>query len=175
MSGAIVGVSDHGGWAIFVTVSHAGTLLDRRRVALVENTLPAIPHHHEAQMLSEKDGVALVERVRASAEQHAKLAMNELASAVPGTRGIALRACPTLPPTTAERIKDVFARNNADWVMYRQALAGAAQARGWSVHWFEAKPVLASTDPRLLDLRKTVGAPWTQDHKLAMAGALSAL
>ena len=37
--------------------------------------------------------------------------------------GIALRQCPALPPTIAERIKDYRAQNVADWVMYRKALA----------------------------------------------------
>jgi len=34
--GAIIGVSDHGGWAVLVTVASDGTLLDRRRVELVD-------------------------------------------------------------------------------------------------------------------------------------------
>ena len=50
-NGGIIGVSDHGGWAVLVTVARDGTLLDRRRVELVDDNLPAIPHHHEAQML----------------------------------------------------------------------------------------------------------------------------
>ncbi len=34
-NGGIIGVSDHGGWAVLVTVSRDGTLLDHRRVELV--------------------------------------------------------------------------------------------------------------------------------------------
>jgi hypothetical protein len=34
-NGGIIGVSDHGGWAVLVTVARDGTLLDRRRVELV--------------------------------------------------------------------------------------------------------------------------------------------
>jgi len=33
--GGIIGISDHGGWAVLVTVARDGTLLDRRRVELV--------------------------------------------------------------------------------------------------------------------------------------------
>ena len=169
---AILGVSDHGGWAIFVTISHDGALLDRRRVELVSDSLPAIPHHHEAQMLPEKEGVALVERVRASAEEFSKKALADIAAAMPNISAIALRSCPTLPPTIAERIKDVWARNNADWVMYRQALAKAAEGRGWRVVWHDAKGL---TDAVRLPDRKSVGAPWNSDHKLAMALALATL
>ena len=47
----IIGVSDHGGWAVLVTVAGDGTLLDRRRVELVDEHLPKIPHHSEGQAL----------------------------------------------------------------------------------------------------------------------------
>ncbi len=179
---AIVGVSDHGGWAILVTVARDRRLLDRRRVELVHDNLPGIPHHHEAQMLPTDQAVALVERVRASAEEHAVRALDEVATAVPKIRGIALRSCPPLPPTIEERIKDPRARNLADWVMYRMALAAAAEARGWPVHWYDAKTVLASAsrtlhenfDNYFLKMRKELGPPWNQDHKLAMAAAIVA-
>jgi len=125
--------------------------------------------------------VALVERVRASAERHAVLALDGLATAVPRALGIALRICPQLPPTIAERIKDYRARNLADWVMYRKALAAAAEARNWPVHWYDAKNVLASAsealqvenfDAYFLQVRRAVGPPWNKDHKLAMAAAI---
>lgn len=179
-SGGVIGVSDHGGWAIFVTVARDGTLLDRRRVELVDDNLPSIPHHHEAQMLPTETAVALVERVRASAERHATLALDSVASAVPHIRGIALRNCPPLPDTIAERISDYRARNVADWVMYRKALADAAEARGWPVHWYDAKNVLTSAgqalhvdnfDAHFLRMRREIGPPWNNDHKLAMAAA----
>lgn len=182
-NGGIIGVSDHGGWAVLVTVACDGALLDRRRVELVDDALPGIPHHHEGQMLPIDEAVALVERVRASAEQHAVLALDAVATAVPDILGIALRSCPPLPPTIAERIKDHRARNVADWVMYREALASAAVARGWPVYWYDAKKVLdaasralhvASFDAHFLDMRRAVGPPWNADHKLAMAAAITA-
>jgi hypothetical protein len=122
---AVIGISDHGGWAVLVTVADDGTLLDRRRVDLVDADLPKIPHHSEAQRLPIDEAVVLVERVRASAERYAKLRLGEVAAVIAGradTVGVALRQCPELPPTIAERIKDYWAQNNADWVMYRKAL-----------------------------------------------------
>ena len=166
-----------------LTAAADGTVLDRRRVELVDDNLPAIPHHHEAQLLSVAAGVALVERVRASAERQALLALDSVATAVPGIFGIALRNCPPLPPTVAERISDYRARNVADWVMYRKALAGAAEPRGWRVYWYDSKAVSASAaqalrvdsfDTYFLGLRRTVGPPWNNDHKLAMAAAIVA-
>jgi hypothetical protein len=181
---AIIGVSDHGGWSVLVTVAGDGKLLDRRRVELVDADLPKIPHHSEGQRLPLDEAVALVERVRVSAERHAVLALDAVAAALPGRIvGVALRQCPELPPTIAERIKDYRAQNVADWVMYRQALAAAAEARGWAVHWYDAKKVLAAASEALriedfeahfLQLRRSIGPPWNNDHKLAMAAAIVA-
>src|SRR3569833_2438740 len=101
---AIVGVSDHGGWAVLVTADSKGALLDRRRVELVDEGLPKIPHHSEGQRLPIDEADELVERVRGSAEQHAKLVLDGLEAALPGRiRGVALRECQELPPTIAER------------------------------------------------------------------------
>ncbi len=178
--GGIIGISDHGGWAVLVTVSRAGALLDRRRVELVDDSLPALPHHHEGQGLPVDEAVALVERVRASAERHAMLALDAVTLAVPRIAGVALRSLPQLPPTIPERLKDYRARNVADWVMYRQALASAAEARGYPVHWYDAKKVLDEAsevlrgrnfDAYFLNVRRA-GPPWNKDHKLAMAAAI---
>ena len=180
-NGGIIGISDHGGWAVLVTVACDGTLLDRRRVELVDDSLPGLPHHHEGQLLPPDKAVALVERVRVSAERHAVLALDAVAMAVPHIFGVALRTCQPLPPTIAERIKDYRARNVADWVMYRKALATAAEARGWPVHWYDAKTVIGAAskalhvkdfDAHFLRMRNSVGPPWNQDHKLAMAAAI---
>ena len=182
-NGGIIGVSDHGGWAVLVTVARDGTLLDRRRVELVGEGLPKIPHHSECQGLPLDEAVALVERVRVSVEKHAVLAFDAVAMAVPRILGIALRKCPQLPPTIAERIKDYRAQNVADWVMYRKALASAAEARLWPVHWYEAKSVSAAAsralrvenfDAHFLQMRKAVGPPWNNDHKIGMAAAIVA-
>ncbi len=180
--GGVVGVSDHGGWAILVTAARDGRLLDRRRVELVDDDLPAIPHHHEAQVLPLAEGVALVERVRASAERYAAVALAAVSSDVPHVLGIALRERQPLPPTIAERINDRGARNVADWVMYREALARAAAARAWPVYWYDPKSVFNAASRALgIDfggyfrtLRKTVGPPWNRDHELAMAAAIVA-
>lgn len=168
---------------MLVTVLPDGTLLDRRRVELVDDALPAIPHHHEAQLLPMDEAVALVERVRASAEQHAAIALDALSNEVPGINAVALRVCPELPVAIAKRITDYRARNVADWVMYRKALASAAEARGWRVHWYEPKNVIDSAcnalrvahfDAHFQNMRKAMGPPWNADHKLAMAGAIDA-
>jgi hypothetical protein len=129
------------------------------------------------------DAVALVERVRASAERCADRELGRLATCVKvPILGVALRACQPLPPTIEERLKDYRARNVADWVMYRKALAVAAEARGWAVHWYDAKKVFGAAskllrieglDARFRDVRKALGPPWTRDHEVAMAAAIA--
>jgi hypothetical protein len=179
--GGIIGVSDHGGWAVLVTVMRDGTLLDRRRMELVGEGLPKLPHHSEGRVLPLDEAVKLVERVRVSAERHAVLALDAVAMVVPRILGVALRKCPQLPLTIAERIKNYRAQNVADWVMYRKALASAAEVRGWPVHWYDAKSVFGAASQALrvenleahfLQVRSAVGPPWDKDHKLAMAAAI---
>jgi hypothetical protein len=193
---ASVGVAEHGNSAILVTVARGGELLDRRRIDLTRG-LPTHPYHHEgswalgryadspwARPISLADAVALVERVRESAALGARASLEALAAAVPvPIASIAIRVCPTLPPTTEERIADTRAANVADSVMYREALAGAADARGWSVHWYDrdrvfrdAAAALGAKDVQdvLQAMGRAIGPPWQAKHKLAAAAALAA-
>jgi hypothetical protein len=173
---AVIGVSDHAGWAVLVTVA-GGAVIDRRRVELVDADLPCMPHHHDAQGLPDEVAIALVERVTASAEQHARACLDALAREVAATIvTIALRACPELPPTIPERIADYRAMCVADWVMYRRALAGAAKAKRWRVSWYDAKEVMrpAGIEARVRAAGKALGPPWRADHKVAMAAAIAA-
>ena len=194
---AAIGVAEHGHSAVLVTVAPGGELLDRRRIDLTERGLPTHPHHHEgswavgrylntpgARALSLAEAVALVERVRASAARGAREGLEALAAAVPvPIASIAIRACATLPPTTEERIVDHRAQTFADSVMYREALAAAAEAHGWSVHWYDRERVFRDAaaalgredvDTFLHAMDRRIGPPWQARHKLAAAAALAA-
>jgi len=179
-----VGVADHAGWALLVTVAADGCALDRRRVELVDADLPNMPYHHGAQGLPVAEGVALVERVRASAEGWASRGLDALAEDMSGPiRGIVLRECPPLLPTIAERVADYWSQTRADGVMYRRALARAAEARGWRVGWYVAKRALDEAravglvddlDAHLASVGKRLGPPWRKEHRVAMAAAIAA-
>ena len=190
-----VGVVQSGSSAVLVTVAPGGALLDRRRLDLIDRGLPTHPHHHEgswavgrylntpgARVLPLSDVVALVERVRASAASHAQKGLEALAAVVPlPIAAIALRACPSLPPTTEERIADNRAQTVADSVMYREALATAAEARGWHVHWYDDERVFREAEAALdrnvealvSAMGRSIGPPWRAQHKLAAAAALA--
>lgn len=178
---AAAGIFDHAGWAFVVSVAADRTVLDSRRITLVEAGLPSLPHHCEGQRLPIDDAVALVERVRASAKTCAIRTLDGLPA---GVNAVALRKRPVLPPTVAECITGYWANARADTVMYRNALAEAAAARGWSVHEYEAKTVLAEASgvlgpgeditAWLARTRKQFGPPWRQDHNIATAAAVVA-
>jgi hypothetical protein len=194
---AAVGVVEHANAAVLVTLSPGGELLDRRRVDLTDRGLPTHPHHHEgswavgrylntpgARALSLAEAVALVERVQASAARGARASLEALAASVPvPIASIAIRACPQLPPTIEERIADNRAQTFADSVMYREALAAAAEACGWSVHWYDRERVFRDAaavlgredvDAFLSAMGRSIGPPWQAPHKLAAAAALAA-
>ncbi len=193
---AAVGVAEHGNSAILVTIAPGGELLDRRRIDLTRG-LPTHPYHHEgswaigryinspwAKPTSLADAIALVDRVRESAALGARESLEAVAATVPVPIGrIAIRVCPKLPPTTAERIADHRAANVADSVMYREALATAAEARGWSVYWYQRERVfhaaaaalgLEAVEAVLQAMGRSIGPPWQAKHKLAAAAALAA-
>jgi hypothetical protein len=192
----VVGVAEHGNSAVLITLARGGEFLDRRRVDLTHG-LPTHPYHHEgswavgrylnsswARPISLPDAVALVERVRESAARGARESLEALAAAVPVLiSNIGIRVCPKLPPTTEERIADNRAANVADSVMYREALATAAEARGWSVYWYDRERVFRDAaaalgredvDAFLHAMGRSIGPPWQAKHKLATAAALAA-
>ncbi|MEQ1500956.1 MAG: hypothetical protein ABMB14_01935 [Myxococcota bacterium] len=183
---ATVGAVERGNAVVLVTLDPAGALLDRRRVALTEG-LSTHPYHHEgawavgrylnapwARPMQLDDAIALVRQVQAAAEHGADEAVAALAGSVAVPIGaIAIRAWPSLPPTIEARIRDARAQTMADSVMYRQALAGAAEARGWAVHAYEPDHVLRDTVDAVTAIGKAAGPPWRAEQKLAAAAALA--
>lgn len=191
---ATVGVAEHGNSAVLVTISAGGDLLDRRQINLTRG-LPTHPYHHQgswavgrylnspwAKKISLPDAIALVEQVREAATVGARHGLEALAKdvAVP-ISGIAIRLCPPLPLTTEERIRDTRAATMADSIMYREALAAAAAARGWKVFWYDRERVFKDAeaalngkniDAVLAEMGRAAGPPWQAKHKLAAAAAV---
>lgn len=187
---------EHGNSAVLVTVTALGALLDRRRVDLTRG-LPTHPYHHEgswavgrylnsswARPISLDDAVALIERVRESAARGARASLDAVAAEVSvPIATLAVRACPKLPATIKETIADTRAANVADSVMYREALAAAAEARGWRVFWYDPERVFLEAaaalggraiDTLLQEMGRSIGPPWQRRQKLAAAAALAA-
>jgi hypothetical protein len=72
--------------------------------------------------------------------------------------------------------------SRADAVMYRELLAELAHDRGWAVHCYDAKQVEgqaaallgARADAVLRGPGRTLGPPWTKDHRVAVAATVVA-
>jgi hypothetical protein len=97
-----VGIAHHLGWAVAVTATAEHTVVDRRRLELIEPGLPSAPTHHEGgphelhrsgPPLDDAELATLVARVRTSVARSTDRALDELAAAVPAPiTSLSLRA-----------------------------------------------------------------------------------
>jgi hypothetical protein len=178
-----LGIADHFGWAVAVTASEAHEVVDRRRIELVEPGVSEAPIHYESRRLDVTATAALVATVRASVVRASSAALDELAAALPApVRSISLRAWPLAFPDDIAVQRRAPYEARADAIMYRQELAELAHARGWDVHVYDAKAVVAQAarmlgaraDEVLQRPRAAIGPPWTKDHRIALAATILA-
>ena len=192
MSEYAIGIEDHYAWANMVCLAISGpdeVLLDKRRVELLDPSLPASPYHRDTLRMPADEAEQLVRAVRASASAHAESALSALiADLTPATcQAIAIRVppLPDLPASVAEAHADTRVLNRADGMIYHQALTDAARQLGLNVVQFEKSTVLAQAaqargamtgelEQRLKDLGKALGPPWQKGHVIACAGAILA-
>ena len=178
-----LGIADHLGWAVAVTASADHRVVDRRRIELVEPGITPAPIHYESRNLDVAGTAALVATVRASVTRAAATALDVLAAALAGpVISVSLRTWPPeFPDDIAVQRRSPY-EARADAVMYRQILAGLADARGWRVHLYDAKGIEARATALLADRaeailhgpRTTLGPPWTKDHRTALAATVLA-
>jgi hypothetical protein len=187
-----LGIAHHLGWAVAVTATADHTVVDRRRIELIEPDVPAAPIHHEGgphllhrrgEPLDDDALAALVAHVRASVTRAASTALGELAAAVPAPiESMSLRGWPAGFPEDIAVLRRVPYESRADSVMYLQVLAGLARDRGWAVHHYDARHVEAEAAGVLGERahevlhgpRATWGPPWTKDHRQALAATVVA-
>jgi hypothetical protein len=186
-----LGIADHLGWAIAVTASADHKVVDRRRIELIQPGLPVAPIHHAggpyvihrpAKPLDDNALAALVAEVRASVVRAASAALDELEAAVPEPIvSMSLRAWPADFPQDVAVQRRVPYESRADPIMYRQVLAELGRARGWEVHLYPkdveeaAVRILGERASEVLHgPRTTLGPPWSQDHRRALAATIVA-
>ena len=177
-----LGIADHLGWAIAVT-SAEHEVVDRRRIELIEPGLSAAPIHYESRRLDVAATAALVAQVRASVVRATSAALDEIATELPApVRSISLRALPHDFPDDIAVLRRAPYEARADAIMYREELSEIAHARGWEVHFYDAKAVVQQAVSRLAERadqvlqgpRATLGPPWTKDHRTALAATIMA-
>lgn len=178
-----MGIAHHFGWAVAVTASADHSVMDRRRIELIEPGTPAAPIHHDGKALDDSAAARLVARVRASVTRATSASLDELAYALPDPiASMSLRAWPADFPEDIAVQRRAPYESRADSVMYLQVLAELAQERGWAVHLYDAKSVetlaarlLAERAGEILyGPRLSLGPPWTRDHRMALAATIVA-
>jgi hypothetical protein len=181
--GVRLGIADHLGWAVAVTAAPDHTVVDRRRIELVEAGVPAAPIHYQRGRLDVAATAALVAKVRASVMRASSVALDDLAGALPApVISISLRFWPPDFPDDIAVQRRASYEARADAIMYRHLLASLAHARGWEVHCYDAKHVEAQAadllgeraDEVLWGPPATLGPPWRKDHRVALAATVVA-
>ena len=185
-----LGIVHHFGWAVAVTASADHTVVDRRRIELIEPGVPSAPIHHvggphfllrSADPLDDDALATLVAEVRASAMRATTASLDALATSLPEPIvSMSLRAWPSDFPVDIAVQRRVPHESRADSVMYLQVLAESARVRGWEVNLFDAKTVetdavrvLGERAGEVLQRpRTTLGSPWSKDHRTALAATV---
>jgi hypothetical protein len=187
------GMRAHSGWAALVVVGIRDgdfAVVDRRRIELVEDAWAKQPYH-AAEEMEAGAARALVERGIEAAQ---RIAIREMRAAVrrEQARQNKVTACAVLvanpmPDWSVEEILAVhFRMHQAEGVLFREALAGAATACGLRLLRVPEKQLdqyaeqalatsLNSLRKTIASLGKSVGPPWGKDQKDAALAAMIAL
>lgn len=191
---AVLGVADHGGWAICVTVAASRgvpVVVDRRRIETIEPGIPTQPYHHDTVGMPGAQAEALVARVRASVMRTTLARLTELRDELQPPYTIVamtLRTPPLsfVPVTAAEAHQSYNVTCRADGMMYHDALITAARTLKIAVELHNRGQEIARASERLdvsaakLDeflqgAGEAVGRPWQKEHRFAAAAAIRAL
>ena len=189
----VVSVADHTGWAHLVCVAAPGNVpavVARRRVALIDTSLPTMPYEHDTTAMREDEANAVIARVRRSIAARTSDALRriviELAPAHTAV-ALAIRKPPfdDLPATVAA-VRTSRLLYAADGMLYQLAICRAARQLGLDVHMWRrgeetsrAAQQLGVTpgevDEFVSRTGRPAGPPWTQEHRRAYAAGIAAL
>ena len=190
----VVSVAEHAGWAHVVCVGVRGqapTVIERRRMDLIDRGLPTLPYHHDTTAMREDEANALIARVRQSIAARTSDALTgvvtELAP-VYDVVALAIREPPfaELPETVVEVWKSYRLQCAADGMMYQLAICRAARQLGLDVQMCRrgketslAADQLGVTPGEIEEFvsrtGRPAGPPWTQEHRRAYAAGIAAL
>jgi hypothetical protein len=195
MKSAALGFRAHSGWTALVAVSvskGAPSVLARQRIHLVETfTYRFRQPYHTAKRIPLDEARAFISRVQAEARSLAYHAICELQKSLHAqgyrlTRsGLVLasgRPLPSLPDILASHALI----HTADGELFREALLHAGARCGLLSKTAKERELLNETSRvlrltpsaltrRIADLGRPLGAPWSQDEKLATLIAWLAL
>lgn len=193
-SPVVVGVADHGGWAVLVSAAvedGAPAVIDRRRVPIIDPGVPTQPYHHDTLAMPDAESERLVRTVKKSVASCTAAAFDHLSTDL-GPRhrivAIAIREppLPHLPASVKEVHASYHVQCRADGMLYHAAICADAERRGWDVVQHprgEEVPQAANAlgarpadVERFLDgLKKSLGPPWSAEHRNVFAAAIARL
>jgi hypothetical protein len=195
MASVALGFKLHTGWAMAVAMAgQPGEIqvLFRGRVELLppDGSVPRFLYH-EAAELPLSQATALVERARAAARTVARSAIQDVLCNL-RSGGAKSDVCGVLSGSTAvpEDLSEILRSHPlihaAEGALFQQAIVAGCESCGLRVTaarerevWSRAAAAWGLREPGLRKevdgLRKSVGAPWSADHKASTAIALLAL
>lgn len=186
---AALGFRAHSGWAALVAVgvpnlrdARTPAVLERRRIVLIEPGIPKQPYH-AAENLELKKAEKLIGRSRETARRLARAAVRAVVSEMEKKgyqvvgAGLLLASGRPLPSLEATLASHALI-HAAEGELFREALAQASKRSGLPVKGVREREVyergaaglrLAGDKLRLRlsEMGGAMGAPWTQDEKLA--------
>ena len=190
---AVLGVADHNGWVVCVTVAANRGLpvvVDRRRIELIEPGVPSQPYHHETVGMALPEAEQLVVRVRESVVRTTLARLTELRDELQAysIRAMTIRNPPLtyVPITVAEAHASYPVMCRADGMMYHDALCTGARRLGLAVEQHDRGEEVtrgadrlgvsvAQLEQFLQTEGERLGPPWQKEHRLAAAAAIGAL
>jgi hypothetical protein len=192
---AALGFKLHTGWGTLVAVAgdpEKIQVLHRQRIELLppNSSIPRFVYHVASEMPLAQ-ATELVKRGRKASLEAASLALKDTVEEL-SSRGIRIDVCGVLSgATVASNDLTAILRSHpmihsAEGLLFQNAIVSACEGRGLSVIlsrerevWVRAAATWQMTESGLrkkLDgLRKSLGPPWSADHKSATAVALLAL
>jgi len=155
----------------------------RRRVELIEDSLPRFMYHAAAEMPF-TDAEQLIRRCQELASMCAQRALSDAIQHLQAANlrvvasGVAVGSA-KLPNDLSSILRSHALIHAGEGVLFQKAVIAAAERQGLSVTPVREKGLWAGADPefrtRIEKLRSEFGSPWTMDQKIATAVALAAL
>jgi hypothetical protein len=189
-----VSVAEHTGWAHLVCVAargHVPVVIERRRVALIDQGLPTMPYEHDTTAMREDEANAVIARVRRSIAAKTSEALRRVViELTPGHTAVALaiREPPfdDLPATVAAVRTSYRLLCAADGMLYQLAICHAARQAKLDLHTCRrgeetsrAAQQLGVTPDEIEEFisrtGRPSGPPWTLEHRRAYAAGIAAL
>jgi hypothetical protein len=191
---AALGFKLHTGWAMLVALTGSPATFEvllRRRIELLPpgDVIPRFMYHRAAE-IPLMQATKLIQQAAAAASDAARIAVGEALDHLRSlgvtvkAAGIASASKP-VPADLSAVLRSHPIIHTAEAALFQRALATACEDSGLAVTprerevWGHAAKASglkeALVRKRVEDLRKSVGAPWGSDQKLATAYALLAL